>query len=232
MKKTKTLISIFPEDKHVHLFAKFTEQFKKLKGEFDIIFVASPQNYKYLLKLEGRKFNVLKNKEKLNNELEQAVSNRNLLREYALENRYENILFLDSDILLEKDTLKNLLEKDKLIITAGYLNVLMYQGKQIVAPPMYKLIDEGYLQLLRPEALQEQKMVKLGASALSCCLVKKEVLERITFRKPFRALSESISFFEDAVKALGYEAWLDTSIKCTRQPYPEGDERNSLFLID
>ncbi|RLE47144.1 hypothetical protein DRJ25_03180 [Candidatus Woesearchaeota archaeon] len=229
---TKTLIAVFPEDKHTHLFEKFTQQFKKLKGKFDVIFVVSKQNYKYLEELEKTKLKTLRNKEKFDNELEQAVSNRNLLRDYALEEGYSHVLFLDSDVLMPKDILIRLLEKDKEIITAAYLNVLMYKGQQIIAPPMYKLIEDNYLQLLRPEALNEPRMIKIGAAALSCCLIKREVLERITFRKPYRALSETISFFEDAVKALGYDAWLDTSIKCARQPYPEGDERNVLFQTD
>jgi len=228
---TKTLIAVFPDDKHAHLFDKFTAQFKKLKGNFDIIFVASKKNYQYLLQLEKTKFKLLKNHETSENELEQAVSNRNLLRDHALKEKYDYVLFLDSDILMQKDTLTRLLEKDKDIITAAYLNVLRYQEQQIVAPPFYKIVEGEYLSLLRPEVLEKPMMMELGAAALSCCMVKKEVLERLTFRKPFRALSESASFFEDALQKLGYKAWVDTDIKCTRQPYPEGDERNAVFLI-
>ena len=229
---TKTLIAVFPEENHVHLFEKFTAQFNKLKGKFDVVFVISKKNYKYLHQLERTKFKILKNSELFEKELEQAVSNRNFLRDYALTNKYDHVLFLDSDMLFPKELLIKLLAKEKDIITAAYLNVLMLQGQQIIAPPIYKITTEDFLQLLKPEALKEPAMIEIGVAALSCCLVKKEVLEKLTFRKPYRALSESISFFEDVIKKLGYKAWADTEIKCTRQPYPEGDERNALFLLE
>ena len=228
----KTLIAVFPDDNHAHIFEKFTKQFKKLKGKFDLIFVVSKKNYKYIILLERTKFEILKNKDDFEDEIEQAVGNRNILRDYALKNKYEDVLFLDSDILLPNDALVNLLSKEKDIITAAYLNVLIYQGEQIIAPPIYKIVDDEFLNLLKPEALEKPMLIEIGATALSCCLIKRDVLERLTFRKPERGVSESISFFEDAIQKLGFKAWADTAVKCVRQPYPDGDERNVLFLVD
>lgn len=228
---TKTLISVFPEEKHIHLFEKFTKQFKKLKGKFDVVFVVSKKNYKYLLNLEQTKFKTLKNKDDFENQIEQNASSRNLARDYAIENKYDYVFFLDSDILLPATALTTLLSREKDIISAAYLNVLIYQGQQIIAPPIYKLIEGEYLNLLKPEALEKPELIEIGVAGLSCCLVKKTVLERLTFRKAKNMPSETTSFFQDAIQKLGYKAWADTSVKCIRQPYPDGDERNALFLI-
>ncbi len=230
----KTLIVVSPDDNNVHLFDKFTAQFKKLKGKFDVVFLISKRNYKYFMKLTETKFKVLKNSEECLKELEQAISNKNLAREYFITNKnYDHILFLDSDMILPRNILVKLLEKDKEIITAAYLNFMIIAGEKIFAPPIYKVSEhEGFLNLLRPEALIQEMMIEVGAAALSCCLVKRDVIERVSFRKPYKVLSESISFFEDAVKKLGFKAWVDTSIQCYRQPFPDSDKRNRAFVLE
>ncbi len=227
----KTLVAVFPENNHAHLFEKFTKQFKNLKGKFDIVFVTTVKHYKYLVKLQNTKFKQLQNTEICDRELEQNISSRNLLRDYALKNNYNHVLFLDSDMLFDKNLLVDLLSKEKDIITAGYLNFMNIGGEEILAPPIYKIKDD-YLHLLTPKALEKPMMIEIGAAALSCCLVTKDVLERLSFRKPHRVMSESISFFEDAVKKLGFKAWFDTQIQCSRQPFPDGDERNTMFLVN
>jgi hypothetical protein len=228
---TKTLIAVLPEDSHIHLFEKFTKQFKKIKGKFDLVFFLTKKNYKYALELEKTKLKQIKEKESFENENEEKANTRNTARTYMIENNYDNILFLDSDILLKEDTLTKLLSREKEIITAAYLNILNYQGQQILAPPIYVLVEKEFLSLLKPEALEKSEMLEIGAAGLSCCLINKKVMERLTFRNPDKERSETTAFFYDAIQKLGYKAWADTEIKCIRQPYPEGDERNSLFLL-
>jgi GT2 family glycosyltransferase len=139
-------------------------------------------------------------------------ASRNLIVEHALEIGYDYIMWVDSDMILPKNTLTTLMSHDKDIVSGVYRHKLLF-GKNVVAKRFIPDKKDTY-EDLTIEEVKEPKLIEIDGVGFGCVLTKVDIFRNI--KKPwFRyspAMGEDIYFCRKAQKA-GYKIWLDTSIK-------------------
>jgi hypothetical protein len=156
------------------------------------------------------------------NQTEDIKNARNLIRNFFLKGDYDYLFSLDQNIIPPANVLKQLLSHKKDIVGAYYgegvkLKLEDNQTKEIITkvielPPIY--IYNKDKQLVQANALdiRDKGLVKVVYTAFGCLLIKRNVLENISFRtdKDTNQDSEQI-FCSDAVK-FGHEIYVDGSV--------------------
>lgn len=136
-----------------------------------------------------------------------------------LENPEADYLwFVDSDIIPPTETLLALIEDDVDVVSAVYPyrtdgdDGIIGASKDLVPYLPNDLIaydDQG-----NPKA----KMLNAGRVGMGCCLIKREVLEKVmqaygTCFTPFQNMGEDYSF-SDRAREQGFELWIDGGVWC------------------
>lgn len=145
-------------------------------------------------------------------------ASRNLIVEHALEIGYDYILWIDSDMIIPKNTLIQLLSHDKDIVSGVYAYKLLPtqgQGRNAVAKRYKKDAKDTYEDISLSEIRESERLMEIDGVGFGCVLTKVDVFKNI--KKPwFRYtpnMGEDIYFCRKAQKA-GYKVYLDTSIRC------------------
>lgn len=139
---------------------------------------------------------------------------RNVIASHAKQ--YDYLLFVDSDIILPSDTLIKMINADKDIISALYIQ--RKPDTQIVE--VYMDVDNGCVNI--PYSLLEDKdIVEIAACGMGCALIKTNIFNTISFPYYFytEALDHTNTISEDVYFCLnarqhGFSIWADTGIKC------------------
>ena len=148
------------------------------------------------------------------------------------------MFFLDSDIIAPPHTLSTLLQLNKACANGIYLLASYANNQKIYKPDIWlwhepEKVKPGELhltalvdQMTKADVLLPRKR-KIAIAGLGCCLIKRSLLEKISFTQYSEDDSggEDFAFFLD-LKKLGEDAWVDTSIKCFHQCFPMNDDRN------
>ena len=187
---------------------RFLEGLQKLKGDFDVLFVDNSEYPGYFetlqqVKVEGHKVVVLRDepKDSGDSRIARIISSRNGCREYFLKNNYDYLFFLDTDMISPPDAISQLLVVDADIASGNYLCRQDINGKLLVLPALYKHHGNQLATLTMEEAKQD-KLIDIAVCGLGCCLIKRQVLEKIAFR-PFaqsKTGGEDVAFCVDAQK--------------------------------
>jgi GT2 family glycosyltransferase len=91
---------------------------------------------------------------------------------------------------------------------------------QRVNPALYKELQESHFDFskvrmkLKPEDVEQPQLMKVKQCGLGCVLIHRDVLEKITFRIDATTDGFDDATFCDDALALGYDLFLDTSVKC------------------
>jgi GT2 family glycosyltransferase len=135
--------------------------------------------------------------------------------------RPTHILFIDSDVVPRKNTLKAMLEHGKDIISA--VVPICQQGKF-----KWNVSKFGQSQFVDATEPLGQNIFKAESVGFGCVLVKTSVLDKMEwpywrslYKPGLRTLGEDLYFCYEARKA-GFDIWCDPKIKCdhvTRASY-------------
>lgn len=136
---------------------------------------------------------------------------RNKLAARALQMGAEYVMWFDSDMIFEPDTMVKLLKADKDIVSGLYFR----------RSPPYTLVafDELDIEARKwTDAKIPDKITKVGGVGFGCVLMKTDVLFEIaskfkTWFEPLNGFGEDLSFCWRA-KQCGYDVWLDPSVSC------------------
>lgn len=192
---------------------------------FDILLVDTSPDGSYLSLLKEKGIPAIKGKqsEDVRNLL---VENRNILREKFLKGKYDFFFSLEQDVIPEPDALKRLLSHNKDIVAGIYLNTMRLKGKNVLLPLAFHEQKKfrGRLVPLKPEEIKSKKLLEIDACGLGCTLIKRKVLENITF--------QHVGGFDDfgfcqAAKKAGFTIYADTAVRAKHYAKPwlklEGD---------
>jgi GT2 family glycosyltransferase len=139
-------------------------------------------------------------------------ASRNLIVEHAIEIGYDYIMWVDSDMILPKNTLTTLMSRDKDIVSGVYRHKLLF-GKNVVAKRFVPNKKDTY-EDLTIEEVKEPKLIEIDGVGFGCVLTKVDIFRNI--KKPWfkytPKMGEDIYFCRKA-QAKGYKVYLDTSIK-------------------
>lgn len=146
---------------------------------------------------------------------------RNILSLYAIENGYDNVLWLDSDMLFPPDTLQRLESHNVDMVTGLYV-----RRHEPVVPVIYDTIEEpmrnadGKLtKNIRPYTnYPHDSFFPVAGCGFGCVLTSVKLLKDVWDHfgpafSPFTWAGEDLSFCY-RVNMLGYQIYCDSTVSC------------------
>jgi len=144
-----------------------------------------------------------------------VVHARRKIASYFMRNKYDALLFLDDDVAPPKDAISSLLSAKQPFISASYP---IYKNGQIKSAAY--LISEGeQYQSYKQFLFDEVGIKKVDGVGLGCCLIKREVFEKIgtnfniQYNGAEMTTSEDLDFCNRARKA-GISIHCDFNVVC------------------
>jgi len=162
------------------------------------------------------------------NKSDRILKSRLAIRDFFLQGDYTHIFMLDSDVILPKDAVEQLLTQNKPLVTGIYLNTFVENNKPLVAPCILIDIDGEHARQGAAVEVLSNKILAIGAAGLGCTLATRNVMQKISFRLNTRNTGEDILFYRDAIKK-GFSALAVCTVQCLHMHYPVGDRRNNRF---
>jgi GT2 family glycosyltransferase len=187
-----------------YCFKEFLEHAKKLTYKNKRhIFIDNSHNMHYYLKLQSLGLEVYRT-ERGNNTREAIARSQNLARKIALDEGYDYILSLESDVMVCPDVIERLMGTNHNVVSALYFIGDKAKGERVpcLTIPEFKH-DYGYFgtRLLKVEEWGEyvhKGLQRVQAAALGCCLIHRSVFEKIRFMYEVGLKGHSdIYFFND-----------------------------------
>jgi hypothetical protein len=216
----KILIGIPTYDKKEYCWKELVKSLKELKiplkdSKANIYVVDTSEEidfFKYDCEDEGFIYKHIQEEKRM----DRVIRARNEIIRYALEKDYDYILFVDSDVILPKNTLEILLIHSENIVSGTYI----VTDKLGVPTPAAKIYIGKELANF-PDKLLDNKTHEVDLVGMGCCLVPKKVFSKIRFRCERGEYgdikkAEDVCYCEDALKQ-GFKILLDTSLLCTHR---------------
>lgn len=154
------------------------------------------------------------------------AQNRNKLADYALTKNCTHILYIDNDVVIPKDALKNLLEHDREAVFGYYARRSkkgIYEGQVSV----YKTGESSYTKKFLDTELRDLResgeyLVRIHGGGMGCALIKTSVLKNMDFpyfryieySGPRRNVLGEDLYFCNQLKDNGIPIYVDTRVGC------------------
>ena len=217
----KILIGCPTSDYKSYCLNEYIEGLKNLTFKADFIIVDNSKTNEYINKIKElikdiKNFKVIKDPEWFEGAKDRIIHSRNLIREIALKENYDYFLSLEQDVIPPKDVVERLLNHKKDIIS-GVVFCDLIINNQLTYKPMLWIPagkDQNGKQLMRylePYEVENEDLMELRSTSLSCLLLSKNVLEKIKFR--YTLGFDDVELCNDA-KDLGFKVYVDCSVKC------------------
>jgi hypothetical protein len=145
------------------------------------------------------------------------ASGHNKCRQYALENNYDYLLHLESDVFPDPDVLEKLVFHRKRVVSGLYYRDEGKFRKPMIQRSFMKTNRTiGTLNFLHNEDLGfvDGTLKKVPHAGLGCCLIHKTVLKEIKFRNDANDPASPDTFFAMDCHSSGISVYLDTSAIC------------------
>jgi len=139
---------------------------------------------------------------------------RNIIAKYAQENGFDYIMWVDSDMILPKNTLVRLLSHNKDIV-AGVYSYKVLGNKEVVAKRFQDETREEYDNLTIKEIKESSGLIEVDGFGFGCVLTKVSVFDKIPY--PWFIFTQEMGediFFCRKAQNEGYKLWLDTDVIC------------------
>lgn len=137
---------------------------------------------------------------------------RNLVVKHAIENEYDYILWIDSDMAIPKDTLKRLLEAEKDIVSGVYTYKLL-GGTNAVAKRFIPSEVDTYEDIPLTDIQAHEGLIEIDGVGFGIVLTKVSIFDKIP--DPWFVLTknmgEDIDFCRKAQNA-GFRIYLDPKV--------------------
>jgi len=226
----KLLIGILTYGKQRYCLDEFSESLIAQRVKADYLFVVNNGESAYCTLLKSRNLNAVEDPVPASTRIEKIVNGRNYIRDYALKNDYDYLLFVDSDVILPKNAILFLYGSKSDVVSGVYLNNFNFDGKNVIAPVLFKDLGNGECKLFTYEGVAGGEIIDIGAAGLGCCLISRKVLEAVPFRTFGNSATggEDMAFFVDA-RAKGFKTVANLAVKCIHRHYPIDDPRSKLF---
>lgn len=140
-------------------------------------------------------------------------ASRNLIVEHALEIGYDYILWVDSDMILPKNTLLRLLSHNKDIVSGVY-SYKVINGENAVVKRYSKTEEDTYEDVSLKEIRETKELMLVDGIGFGCVLTKVNIFNKIEqpWFKYEKDLGEDIFFCRKAQET-GIEIFVDPTVK-------------------
>jgi glycosyltransferase involved in cell wall biosynthesis len=162
-----------------------------LKGldytHMEIVFSDNSKEDWYKAKIEKLGFKVLKGPWD-ESPIKRISKSRNLLILYAIRHNFDNILFLDSDVMIPKDSIQYLLSNEKDVVCGIYFNSIIENGNRVLIPGVYKLVPNSdkktglpSMQLISKQETFSGKLLEVVSCGGGLIMVSRTIFEKFRF---------------------------------------------------
>lgn len=154
------------------------------------------------------------------------AQSRNKLADYAIEKGFSHILYLDDDVVLPSDALKNLLEHNREAVF-GYYPRRSKKGIYEGYVSVYKMGESSYTKKFSEKELKESRengeyLLRIHGGGMGCSLIKSSVFDKLDF--PYfkyieypgskrNVLGEDL-YFCNQLKSAQIPIFVDTRVGC------------------
>ena len=144
---------------------------------------------------------------------------RNNIADWSVAGGYDYVLMIDSDTIVPKDTLKNLLDPEADIVM-GCCPKKNTKSKEY---PLCRVQSPELRPCLTADNLQGTERIEIQVGGFACALIKTDVFTYMSY--PYfkyleyedrNILSEDYYFCLEAI-GRGYRIWADPRVKCGHQ---------------
>tara|TARA_Y100000034_G_scaffold48752_1_gene60308 strand:- start:504 stop:1280 length:777 start_codon:yes stop_codon:yes gene_type:complete len=228
-----------------YCFERFISSLKNIDYEnFEILIIDNSRNDKFFKKIKKDKQIKaihLNPKEKYNRR--RLVLSRNEIIKYALDNNFDFILMMDSDVIPPKNILKELINCEKDIVSGLYYSFKRVGEVMKKLPIAWKNFSEEEFQEiskkynlpsvvkslenlprhLTKEEIARKKLIEVVFPSPGCMLISKKVFSNIQYDLMIRngkELGDDATFFENC-KNEKIRMWCHPKIKCEHLEQPK-----------
>jgi GT2 family glycosyltransferase len=147
--------------------------------------------------------------------MDKVVLARNTIFDFAIDNKCDYVLFIDSDVIVPKETLTSLLSHN-VDIASGFYPLMNEFGIPIPNAKVTSGVVQGYM--IFPDMKLDGGIYPVDLVGMGCCLISKKIFEKYRFRcerGKYGDLikSEDWCFCED-LKKDGVAIMFDTKLTC------------------
>jgi len=193
------------------------------------------------------KIKVVHNETKEEKSIFRLISSRNKILRYGIENNYDYIFMLDSDVLPPKNIIEELLKWNKDIISGLYFNYFNISGKKKLMPVAKKCLTkkefkelkkeypsftsktrENIQRFLTEEEITDGKLHEVITPSPGCMLISKKVFKKARYGKGSGGADDDIYFMKQA-KNMGFIPYCYPKMKCKHlidEKYKKNEEGN------
>lgn len=205
-----------------YCFEEFIENTKNFTyPNFEHIIIDNSKTNNYATKLRRRGIKKVYHVDRGNNSREALARAQTFARQYAIENGYDYLFSLESDIFPPKDVLQRLLAHTTNVITGLYLIGNDSEGKPFVpciTLPKYEPSIKAFgTRLLYKEEIDYYTfngLHQVQAGGMGCCLIHKSVFEKIGFYYDPRFNGHSDIYFFNKLFNRKIPVFVDTDLYC------------------
>jgi glycosyltransferase involved in cell wall biosynthesis len=158
-----------------------------------ILFMDNSKDDDYKKKIESLGFEVQKGPY-AKMPVQRISKSRNKLIDYALENNYDYIFFLDHDVVPPTNAIEQFISRDKKALCGIYFNTVTNPQKQkIIIPGVYKVIpdtkdEEGLpsMRLISQEEVFSEELIKVVSCGGGCLFLHKDIIKKVRFNEELK----------------------------------------------
>lgn len=217
MDTPRILIGVLTCDIYSYCLNELEQAIKSFSYKnYDVLFIDNSETNGFQKELEKRGFKVIKTKrlEKLRDML---VEGHNILREKALEGKYEYLFLLDADTIPPKDVIERFLKNNKKVISGLYFNPFTFDGKRDYYPLIRIAIPGNKEAWIIPgkNIWGSGELIKIVSAGTGCLFLHKTILEKYKFWYDPTAKGCDDTWFFKSLLDDNVDCFCDTSIICT-----------------
>jgi hypothetical protein len=234
IRKPNVLIGCVTHDKDETYLKGFLEAVRsQTYSNFDVLFVDTSDDEGYTPKLKSTGYKVIRDKGKHDHIIKKITSGRNIIREHAIKNKYDYVLYIDTDVVPPPNALAKMLSDRKDVVAGLCLISSNLKGNVRIIPNTYDFDDEeGFCRPMVVQDVLNGQIREVSCAGFGCTMVTRKALEAVEFRFYEKSMAgEDIAFFVDA-RIKGFKTFADNSVKCVHVVFPPGDPRNRKFMFD
>jgi len=189
------------------------------KNNWYHLVIDNSENEEYTKKLKNLGMNVV-HIQRGNNSREAITRAQKYARRYAIQNGYDYILSLESDVLVPPSIIQDLLKSGKPIISALYMIGDRSKGVRVPCIALSKWnsdLGAWGTRLLEPEEWKDylhNGLKQVHTACMGVCLISKEVFNKIDFYYDSRYEKHSDVYYFNDCFINRIPVWVDTDIFC------------------
>ena len=202
------------------MFPRWYANIQKLNyPNYDFIVVDNTNNLSYVSKLRREGYKHIYHQSRGGNSRIAIARASEFIRRYAVENDYDYIMFIETDLLPPKNIIQRLMGYKKPVTGAIY-EIGLHNSTESPRKPLLYRPEEAidgtiHLKILTPKegySMMNKGLLQTPAMGLGCCLIHSNIFKKYTFKYTSTGKQHTDSLFYYELWRDKVPVWVDTDI--------------------